>query len=73
MLPDFVIAKEIFRDELFNFFAKRVKMNNPLAIVPSKSIVEGDSAQIIREDGNNEPFDFHRISTSINYKFDLHP
>ena len=49
MLPDFIKAKNIFREELFIFFSQRVKMNNPFAIVPSKAVVEGDGAKIIRE------------------------
>ncbi|MBK8945754.1 MAG: hypothetical protein IPM32_10875 [Ignavibacteriae bacterium] len=69
MLPDFINAKNIFRDELFNYFSQRVKINNPFAVVPSKAVVEGDGAKIIREDGDEAPFDFKRISTTIEHEF----
>ncbi len=69
MLPDYTKAKEIFRDHLFELFAKRIKAINPLSIVPSKTIVEGDGATIVRENGESAPFDFQGLSSSITHTY----
>ena len=69
MIPDFIKAKDIFREHLFAFFAKAIKAKNPMAVVPSKSIIEGDGATIVRENNETEPFDFHGISSNINYSY----
>lgn len=69
MIPDYIKAKNIFREHLFSLFAQRIRAKNPMAVIPSKRIMEGDGAIIVRENNEEEPFDFHRISSEIKYSY----